>query len=90
MPKTEEQDASKPPTPAQKAKSFNTQLALAMELPFVLVGAIAVGALLGYFLDRWLHSKHVFVFILGGLGFVAGLREILRRLPANGDGTKAH
>ena len=61
-----------------------------MELPFVFVGAIAVGAFMGFFLDRWLHTGHIFVLILGGLGFVAGLREILRRLPSNGDGTKGN
>jgi len=54
---------------------------MAMELPFVLFGAIAVGGLLGYFLDHWLHTKFVFLFIFGGLGFFAGLRDILRRLP---------
>ena len=59
---------------------------MAMELPFVLFGAIAIGGLLGYFLDHWLHTKFIFLFIFGGLGFFAGLRDVLRRLPANGDG----
>ena len=47
------------PPAAQKGKGFGTQFGMAMELPFVLFGAIAVG----------------------GLGFFAGLRDILRRLP---------
>jgi F0F1-type ATP synthase assembly protein I len=76
---------SVPPSP-QKGKSFGTQFGMAMELPFVLFGAIAVGGLLGYFLDHWLHTKFIFLFIFGGLGFFAGLRDVLRRLPANGDG----
>jgi F0F1-type ATP synthase assembly protein I len=65
----------------EKGKGFGTQFGMAMELPFVLFGAIAVGGLLGYFLDHWLHTKFIFLFIFGGLGFFAGLRDVLRRLP---------
>jgi F0F1-type ATP synthase assembly protein I len=74
------------PPPAPKAKDFSTQFGLAMELPFVLFGAIAIGGLLGYFLDRWLHTKVLFTLIFGGLGFYAGVRDVLRRLSTNGDG----
>jgi F0F1-type ATP synthase assembly protein I len=75
------------PSPAgRKPGNFSTQFGLAMELPFVLVGATVVGGFLGYFLDHWLHTKLVFTLILGGLGFFAGVRDVLRRLPANGDG----
>ena len=88
MPENQKSDAPKSAAPLQKAKNINSQLALAMELPFVFVAAIAVGVFLGYFLDRWLHTAHIFVLIMGGLGFVAGLRGILRRLPTNGDGPK--
>ena len=59
---------------------------MAMELPFVLAGAVAIGGLLGYFLDHWLHTKILFTLILGGLGLFAGVRDVLRRLPADGDG----
>jgi len=76
---------SAPPT-AHKAKNFSTQFGMAMELPFVLVGAVAIGGLLGYFLDQWLHTKVVFTLILGGLGLYAGVRDVLRRLPADGNG----
>jgi F0F1-type ATP synthase assembly protein I len=69
------------PGPAKKGKGLGTQFGMAMELPFVLFGAIAVGGLLGYFLDHWLHTKFIFLFIFGGLGFFAGLRDVLRRLP---------
>jgi F0F1-type ATP synthase assembly protein I len=69
-------------TPAEKqAKGFSQQLAVAMELPFVLVGTIVVGGLLGFFLDRWLHTKPVLMLVLGALGFFAGVRDVLRRLP---------
>ena len=64
----------------QKVKKYASNTALALELPFTIVGAVVVGGLLGYFLDRWLHTKVTFTLILGILGFVAGLREVLRRL----------
>ena len=66
---------------AKEARGFSQQFAQAMELPFVLVAAILVGGAMGYFLDRWLHTKPVFMMILGGLGFVAGVRDVLRRIP---------
>ena len=71
-----------PSTPAQKkTRDFASLPALALELPFTLVGAIAVGVAMGYFLDRWLHTKPWFTLVLGALGFFAGVREVLRRLP---------
>jgi F0F1-type ATP synthase assembly protein I len=72
---------TKPPTPGeQKVKKYATNTALAFELPFTIVGAVLLGGLLGYFLDHWLHTKIVFTLILGGVGFFAGLKEVLRRL----------
>jgi F0F1-type ATP synthase assembly protein I len=75
------QNESKPPSTGDlKAKKNFTNWALAMELPFTIVGAVLLGALLGYFLDHWLHTKVIFTFLLGGLGFAGGLKEVLRRL----------
>ena len=67
----------------ENAKGISSQAAIAMELPFVLVSAVVVGGLLGYLLDHWLHTKPVFLLVLGGIGFYAGIREVLRRLPGN-------
>jgi F0F1-type ATP synthase assembly protein I len=53
---------------------------MAIELPIVLIGCIAVGGWLGYLMDRWLHKDSIFTLILGGLGFAAGIIEVLRRL----------
>jgi len=53
---------------------------MAIELPIVLVGSIAIGGWLGYLMDRWLHKESIFTLILGGLGFAAGIVEVLRRL----------
>jgi F0F1-type ATP synthase assembly protein I len=66
---------------AKQAKSFSQQNAIVMELPFIFVGCIVVGGAIGYFLDVWLHTKPILTLVFGVLGFVAGLREILRRLP---------
>jgi ATP synthase protein I len=79
-----------PSLAAKKTKSAPTQFAVAMELPFVLVSAVVVGGLFGYLLDRWLHTKPIFMLILGGLGFFAGVRDVLRRLPGSSDGTKGN
>ena len=77
------------PSP-QKVKAFSNQLAMATELPFILVAAVIVGGLLGYFLDRWLHTKPVFMLIFGAIGFFAGVRDVLRRLPGSDDGTRGN
>jgi ATP synthase protein I len=51
-----------------------------MELPFTLVGAAVVGGLVGYFLDKWLHTTPWLLVLFGGLGFAGGVREVVRRL----------
>jgi ATP synthase protein I len=90
MPLDYKPEKLKSPAPAnEKAKDVPNPAAIAMELPFVLVSAVVVGGMFGYLLDRWLHSKPVFLLLLGGLGFFAGVREILRRLPGNTDGPKS-
>jgi len=89
MPSDNKPEIPEPPSPnAEKAKEVTNQAAIAMELPFVMVSAVVVGGLLGYLLDRWLHTKPLFLLLLGGIGFYAGVRDFLRRLGATGDGTK--
>jgi ATP synthase protein I len=89
MPSDNKPENSASPSPkAEQSKEATNQAAIAMELPFVLVSAVVVGGLLGFFLDRWLHTKPVFLIILGGIGFYAGVRDVLRRLGGSGDGTK--
>jgi len=68
-------------TPAEReAGGFSRQFAMAMELPFILVASVGVGGVAGFFLDRWLHTKPFLMLILGALGFIGGLRDMLRRL----------
>lgn len=78
MPSDNKPDQPESPT-VEKAKQVSTQYAMAMELPFVLVGAIVVGGFLGYLLDSWLHTKPILLLVLGGVGFFAGVRDVLRR-----------
>jgi F0F1-type ATP synthase assembly protein I len=76
-------DVKKPdnlPAPVQQAAGFSRQFALAMELPFIIVATVAVGGVLGFFLDRWLHTRPYMMLALGFLGFFGGLREVLRRV----------
>jgi len=81
MPSDNKPDNAESPSPTvEKTKEATNQAAIAMELPFVLVSAVVVGGLLGFLLDRWLHTKPVFLLILGGIGFFAGVRDVLRRL----------
>ncbi len=56
------------------------QLSDVLDLPFVLVGAVLIGAGAGYFLDRRFHTSPVLTLVLGVLGFAAGITEVLRRL----------
>ena len=75
-------DNTKPLSPeTQKVKRYSTTAALALELPFTIVGALVVGGAVGYFLDRVLHTQWIFTVALGVLGFAGGIREALRRLP---------
>ena len=46
------------------------------------VVATAGGAILGYFLDRWLGSSPWLTLIGLGLGIVAGFRELFRSIKA--------
>lgn len=80
-------DNTEPRKPGlEQTQSASSQLAIAMELPFTLVGAIVVAGAVGYFLDRWLRTGPWLMIIFGGLGFVGGVKEVLRRLPMRGEG----
>lgn len=61
---------------------YARQAAIAMELPFALAGPVLVGGFFGYLLDRWLGSLPIGMLVLGGLGFVAGVRETQRRMKS--------
>ena len=57
-------------------------MALAFELPFMIVGPVILGGVIGYFLDRWLHTKPLLLIVLGIFGIVVGLRDVLKAAAA--------
>jgi F0F1-type ATP synthase assembly protein I len=78
----ENNSSSKPPR-LRGSSGWSHEFAVAMELPFVMVGTILFGGFLGYLLDRWLGTLPVFVIVLGLMGLFAGVREVMRRMNFN-------
>jgi F0F1-type ATP synthase assembly protein I len=76
----EKQTGPAPGAPRNTPTSDVRTVASVIELPIILVAAVLVGGALGHLLDRWLHRDSLFTLILGGLGFIAGITEVLRRL----------
>ncbi len=72
---------SSPPPESGGARKILRDVALAMELPFVLVAGLLLGGGIGHWLDRQINSAPLFTFLLGALGFAAGVREVIRRIP---------
>lgn len=54
------------------------QIAFAFELPFMLVGPVILGGAIGFLLDRWLHTKPLFLIILGILGVIVGVVDVVK------------
>ena len=79
------------PVRAQKAVKYTKQAALAMELPFTMVGTVVVGGFIGYLLDKWLHTSPWLMVVFGAGGFIGGVREVIRRvqLGESGNGSKS-
>jgi F0F1-type ATP synthase assembly protein I len=65
--------------------SFYRTFALAMELPLIIVLAPVIGFALGQWLDTKLGTSFLSL-LLGIVGFAAGVREVLRRIPKGEDG----
>ena len=74
------------PLPSDQSRKeragFARQFAVAMQAPFTLVAAVVVGGAIGYFVDRWLHTRPVLMIVLGIVGLVVGIRDVLRTLDA--------
>ena len=60
------------------------QIALAFELPLMLVVPPLAGGAAGYFLDRWFHTKPILMIVLGILGVVIGIRDVLKAASSEG------
>ena len=70
----------------RRPPAMSTQLGAAMELPFSFVAAVCMGGLIGYFLDKWLHTAPWLLVVFGCFGFVGGILEIVRRFNPKGSG----
>jgi ATP synthase protein I len=68
------------PSPGKRPNSGLTQVAMAMELPVIMIATVMIAGGAGYLLDRWLHTSPLLTLILGFLGFGAGVWDIIRRL----------
>jgi F0F1-type ATP synthase assembly protein I len=73
-------DSKLPPAPQRDPNSFARQLANVMDLPFVLVGSVVIGAGLGYLLDKRFGTSPILSLLFGLLGFAGGMFEVIRRL----------
>jgi F0F1-type ATP synthase assembly protein I len=75
-----EREATPQLSKSQKVvQSTMKESALAMELPFTIVGAILLAGFLGYLGDRWLHTKPWLMIVGGAFGFASSLFDIARR-----------
>jgi F0F1-type ATP synthase assembly protein I len=77
---TEDPTRQAPKKPIKDSVSNLVGLSSVLDLTFRLVGGVFVGGVMGYLLDRWLHTDPIFTLILGALGFVAGITTVVRRL----------
>ncbi len=55
-------------------------IALLGTIPLILGVSPLIGYGMGYFIDRWLNTGWVFKLVFLTLGFVAGVREMMRLL----------
>jgi F0F1-type ATP synthase assembly protein I len=72
--------SSENPAPGKRPSGGASQVAMAMELPVILIATIGIAGGAGYLLDRWLHTSPLLTLILGFLGFSAGVWDVIRRL----------
>jgi len=56
----------------------SSALSAAFKLGIELVAGVGVGLLIGLTLDKWLATPPLFLFVFLILGFVAGLRNVIR------------
>jgi F0F1-type ATP synthase assembly protein I len=67
-------------TPAEEGtRELARKSTLAFEVPFTFVGTVLLGGVIGYYLDKWLHSGPWLMVVFGCFGFVAGIVEVARR-----------
>jgi F0F1-type ATP synthase assembly protein I len=72
--------ATPSPAPRKRPTAFVNQLAMAMELPFILIGGVVIGGGFGWLLDRHFHTSPALTLLGGAFGFGGGMWDILKRL----------
>lgn len=70
--------ASQDPESRKISPDTSRAFALAWALPFELVVPMVLGGAIGYFLDRWLHTKPALLIVLGLLGLALGIRNLVK------------
>jgi F0F1-type ATP synthase assembly protein I len=70
--------ASQDPNPLKIPPGSARAAAVAWTLPFTLVVPMVVAGAVGYFVDRWLHTKPLFLLVLGLGGLGIGIRDALK------------
>ncbi|MBX7245480.1 MAG: AtpZ/AtpI family protein [Candidatus Sumerlaeaceae bacterium] len=76
----------KPKPPELKPDSAMRNAGLAITIPTLMAASVLVGCLIGYYLDRWLHSRGILFLVFLVLGIVAGVREVRAILRKLNDG----
>ncbi|MFQ5723608.1 MAG: AtpZ/AtpI family protein [Terriglobia bacterium] len=66
--------------PDGKNRSPWRQVSVVLGMGFSFAAAVAIGVLVGYWLDGKFGTKPLFTLVFSGLGFVAGFLELLREL----------
>ncbi|HXO45051.1 MAG TPA: AtpZ/AtpI family protein [Candidatus Cybelea sp.] len=72
------------PRPNKNSGGAVKQMAMAMELPFLIAGPPVIAGGIGYFVDLELHTKPWMMIVLGVCGVALGLREVIK-LAGAGD-----
>ncbi|MGA2508908.1 MAG: AtpZ/AtpI family protein [Candidatus Acidiferrales bacterium] len=70
--------ASQDPEPNKIPPGTARAVAVAWTLPFTLVVPMFLGGVIGYFLDRWLHTKPALLLVLGLLGLGIGIYDVVK------------
>ncbi|MBB3174705.1 ATP synthase protein I [Endobacter medicaginis] len=66
------------PGPAQGDAGTGQGIGLALRLAAELVAGLVAGLAIGWGLDRWLHTRPIFIIVFVILGFAAGIVNVMR------------
>lgn len=61
-------------------REWVTHLTIVMQLGLTMVGSIAFCFIIGFYLDRWLHTKGIFIAVFIVLGVVGGAITVYRQI----------